>query len=96
MSETDSIKRKLEEISSMINYGKYKGALELLTQLESLYSDNKYIQFNKPATLIQVGSDLKDIILIKKGIDVLEERKKRKKYKDAKIGTVYADSTQLL
>lgn len=72
MSETDSIKRKFEEISTMINYGKYKGALELLTQLESLYPDNKYIQFNKPITLIQIGSGLKDIILIKKEIDVLE------------------------
>lgn len=54
----------------MISHGNYEQAYVLIKQLKS---QSNYIEVNLASPLIEIGSGLKDINLIKEGIDILEK-----------------------
>ena len=63
-NEADKIQKILSRVSDMIGYGNYKQAYVLIRRLKV---QNNYIEVNLASPLIEIGSGLKDINLIRKG-----------------------------
>ena len=77
ISQNEIIKQKCFKISNMINKGNYKEAIQTFNILESKYSKNITIRFNKVGIFIDAGFGLKNenIIIegVKVGIELLKE-----------------------
>lgn len=74
------IARELKNISCFINEGKYQEALLAFKLLEKEHPNNKTIEFNKLALLVDTGYGLKDEKIIQEGLDVGEKCLKANKY----------------
>jgi len=73
MSEAKLINDTFEQISNLINIGEYSIALKLLYEFESKYPKDVQIFFNKVGFLIDIGQGLRDINLVKSGIELGEK-----------------------
>jgi len=71
MNPEESLK-KINEIYLLINASKFQEALSKLNELLKKYPNDSTIQFNKVCCYIDIGSGLKDIKLIHKGIKIGE------------------------
>jgi len=78
ISQNEIIKQKCFKISNMINKGNYKEAIQTFNILESKYSKNITIRFNKVGIFIDAGFGLKNENIIREGVKVGIELLKEK------------------
>jgi len=78
ISHNEIIKQECVKISNMINKGNYKEAIQAFNILESKYSKNINIRFNKVGIFIDIGFGLKDENFIREGVKFGIELSKEK------------------
>ncbi len=67
------IAEALKNISSLINQGKLKEALERIERCEKQYPGEKTIQINKLGFFVDIGFGLHDQNIVQQGLDIGEQ-----------------------
>ncbi len=70
---------ELKYISSLINQGKFKEALERIESDEKKNPNNKNLQFNKLGFLVDIGFGLNDQKIIRQELNIGEQNLKNQK-----------------